>query len=87
MAGTDQEQEQAHAPAAVQVEQHPHEELTWEPPGPGSWSLDKGHVPRPLTAFTCEVAPEPFRHGFEETFRRYGIPAKAMLESYVNGFS
>jgi pyruvate,water dikinase len=63
------------------------EELVWEPPGPGDWSLDKGHVPRPLTRFTQEVASEPFRRGFVETFRRYGIPVQDMLEGYVNGFS
>lgn len=85
MAGTDQRQDGA--TGMVQVEQHPHEELVWEPPGPGSWSLDKGHVPRPLSAFTSEVAPEPFAHGFAETFRRYGIPAACVAEAFVNGLS
>ena len=93
MAGTDQDRAQPRETAAattataVQVEQHQQEPLTWEPPGPGSWSLDKGHVPRPITRFTADVATAPFEHGFTETFRRYGIPAKTMLEAYINGFS
>ena len=82
MAGTDQK-----TATATTIEQHPIEEVVWEPPGPGGWELDKGHVPRPLTRFTQEIAAEPFRVGFEDTFRRYGIPAGSMLEGYVNGFS
>lgn len=89
MAGTDQEQRPSAAASAtaVHVEQHPHRELVWEPPGPGSWNLDKGHVPRPLSRFTTDHAAAPFEAGFVDTFRRYGIPAGAMLEGYVNGFS
>lgn len=75
------------AAAALPVEQHPHEELVWEPPGPGSWSLDKSHVPRPLTRFTVENAAAPFQRGFADFFRRYGIPAKEMREAYINGLS
>ena len=75
------------AAPAVHVEQHPHEELVWEPPGPGSWDLDKGHVPRSVTHFRHEVDIEPFRQGFAETFERYGIPAQGVQQALINGFS
>ena len=97
MAGTDQRDATATAAAAtaatataataVEVEQHPHEPLVWEPPGPGAWSLDKAHIPRPCTTLSTEIAPEAFRIGFEEMFRTYGIPAQDSLNVFVNGFS
>ena len=87
MAGTGQDERAGAAATAVQVEQHPQEELDWEPPGPGSWNLDKAHVPRPCTRLTQEVVRPAFEKGFAEVFARYGIPAKELLHEYVNGFS
>ena len=87
MAGTDQREQHTSAAGLLDVEQHPHEELTWEPPGPGSWSLDKGHIPRPCTRVAEELVGDAFRQGFAETFSGYGIPAATMLHEYVHGFS
>lgn len=63
------------------------EPLTFEPPGSGSWQLDKGHIPRPCTRFHAEVVPAAFAEGFAETFSRYGIPAGTMQQALVHGFS
>jgi pyruvate,water dikinase len=58
----------------------------WPAPGPGTWLLDGGHVPRPLCRFTASVFPDAFMAGFHDTLARYG----ALLEFYdaalVGGF-
>ncbi|HVM14634.1 MAG TPA: PEP-utilizing enzyme [Egibacteraceae bacterium] len=45
----------------------------FEPPGPGLWSLDTVHFPRPATHFTMELFPQPARRGFVEATARYGL--------------
>lgn len=46
---------------------------SFEPPGPGSWTLDTAHFPKPATRFTMELFPEPARRGFTEATARYGL--------------
>jgi len=60
--------------------------LVFEAPGEGSWSLDKGHVPRPATRFHHDTVPGPFGAAFERMFSRYGIPALTNRQELVNGF-
>ena len=62
-------------------------ELRFEPPGPGSWSLDDVHFPRPVTRYWAEMHPEPFRRGFSEFTRFYGLLIDTMMYEYVNGFA
>jgi len=47
--------------------------LTYEPPGPGTWEIDAVHFPRPATRYWTEMHPEPFRRGFAEFPRYYGM--------------
>ncbi len=61
--------------------------LQFEPPGPGSWSLDPVHFPRPATRYWEEMHPEPFRRGTHEFMAFYGTPLDALETAYVNGFS
>ena len=61
-------------------------ELEFHPPGPGSWSLDKGHVPRPATRFHHEAVPEVFGEAFARMFARYGIPAHTNRQVLLHGF-
>ena len=61
-------------------------ELRFDPPGPGSWELDAVHFPRPVTRYWAEVHPEPFRRGFAEFTRFYGILLGGRDYRYVNGF-
>jgi rifampicin phosphotransferase len=61
-------------------------ELRFDPPGPGSWELDAVHFPRPVTRYWAEVHPEPFRRGFAEFTRFYGILIGGRDYRYVNGF-
>ena len=61
-------------------------ELTFEAPGPGSWSLDPVHFPRPATRYFVETQPEPFARGAGEFPEFYGMLVGGMQYAYVNGF-
>ena len=61
--------------------------LQFEPPGPGSWSLDPVHFPRPVTRYWAEMHPEPFGRGTHEFMAFYGTPIYALETAYVNGFA
>jgi rifampicin phosphotransferase len=61
-------------------------ELHFEPPGPGFWTLDDVHFPRPVTRYWTEIHPEPFRRGFSEFTRFYGMLIDGLEYAYVNGF-
>src|SRR5262245_56409885 len=60
--------------------------LELDPPGPGPWSLDPVHFPRPLTLYFQETQPPAFRKGTSDFSRRYGLLFEAMQMSYVQGF-
>jgi pyruvate,water dikinase len=62
-------------------------ELRFDPPGPGYWSHDPVHHPRPITRYWAEMHPEPFVRGFSEFTRRYGMLLDTMRPAYVNGFA
>src|SRR5205823_5999582 len=61
-------------------------ELRFEAPGPGSWTLDSVHFPRPATRYWQELHPEPFMRGFGEFTRFYGMLLGTLEYRYVNGF-
>ena len=46
--------------------------LEFAAPGPGTWTTDPVHDPRPSTLYKQELEPEPFVRGFSETMARYG---------------
>src|SRR3954469_3860676 len=58
-----------------------------EPPGPGTWTLDAVHFPRPVTRYWAEIHPEPFLRGFREFTSYYGMLLDGMQYQYVNGFA
>jgi pyruvate,water dikinase len=60
--------------------------LTYEPPGPGTWEIDAVHFPRPATTYWTEMHPEPFKRGFAEFPRYYGMLFGGREVEYVNGF-
>ena len=61
-------------------------QLTFEPPGPGSWDLDALHFPRPVTAYWAQMHPEPFSLGYADMTAYYGAPIRTRRTAYVNGF-
>ena len=62
-------------------------DVRFEPPGPGSWKLDAVHFPRPVTRYWAETHPEPFRQGFGDFTRFYGMLIDTLDTAYPNGFS
>ena len=69
------------------MDTHAKAQLTFEPPGPGSWDLDPLHFPRPVTAYWAKMHPEPFSLGYADMTAYYGVPFQTRLTAYVNGFS
>ncbi|MDQ3972909.1 MAG: hypothetical protein M3276_00935, partial [Actinomycetota bacterium] len=61
--------------------------LSFQPPGPGSWTLDTAHFPRPATRFVIEVFPEPARRGFKEATARYGLLLDHIQWAFVHGWA
>ena len=57
-------------------------ELRFDPPGPGSWKLDAVHFPRPVTRYWAETHPEPFRRGFSDFTRFYGMLIDTLDTAY-----
>lgn len=63
------------------------DQLTFDPPGPGSWLLDSVHVARPFSRFQAEIHPRNLAAGFRETARRYGLLLDTLDWRMVNGFA
>src|SRR4051794_610660 len=61
-------------------------DLRFDPPGPGTWTMDSVHFPRPATRYWQEMHPEPFMRGFGEFTRFYGMLLGTLEYAYVNGF-
>src|SRR4051812_38256241 len=61
--------------------------LQFEPPGPGTWTIDAVHFPRPVTRYWAEVHPEPFMRGFREFTRFYGMLIDTLQTAYLEGFA
>ena len=65
---------------------NPSTELHLEPPGPGPWTQDGVHFPRPLTRYFQEMHPAAFRAGTQEFARFYGMLIDGLQMAYVQGF-
>ena len=62
-------------------------DLRFDPPGPGTWKLDAVHFPRPVTRYWADTHPEPFRRGFGDFTRFYGMLLDTLDTAYLNGFA
>ena len=62
-------------------------DLSFEPPGPGTWELDPVHFPRPATRYWIEMHPEPFKRGTHEFAASYGMLIDGLEMAYINGFA
>tara|TARA_R110002096_G_scaffold22830_30_gene73241 strand:- start:836 stop:2482 length:1647 start_codon:yes stop_codon:yes gene_type:complete len=65
----------------------PSDRLEFEAPGPGSWSIDAAHFPRPVSRFQAEIHPDGINAGFLECARRYGLLINTLDYRFVNGFA
>jgi len=61
-------------------------ELRFDPPGPGPWTQDAVHLPRPLTRYFQETQPASFKRGTNDFARFYGMLIDGLQMAYVNGF-
>jgi pyruvate,water dikinase len=61
-------------------------QLRFDPPGPGSWDIDAVHFPRPVTRYWSGMHPEPFKRGFREFTRNYGMLIDGLEYAYIDGF-
>jgi pyruvate,water dikinase len=61
--------------------------LTFEAPGPGSYTQDPVHFPRPLTLYWTEMHTPAFVRGTSDFAAFYGMPMGGMKAVYVNGFA
>jgi phosphohistidine swiveling domain-containing protein len=60
---------------------------SFEAPGPGAWSIDRGHVPRPFSRLQAEIHPENLAKGFRDCARRYGLLLDTLDYQFVNGIA
>lgn len=60
--------------------------LPLDPPGPGTWTQDAVHFPRPMTRYFQEVHPAAFRAGTQDFARFYGMLIDGLQMAYVQGF-
>ena len=61
--------------------------LTFEPPGPGTWTRDPVHFPRPVTRYFAETGPDAFVRGTSEFMAFYGTMLGGFVMQYVNGYA
>ncbi len=61
-------------------------ELLFEPPGPGTWTQDPVHFPRPMTRYFQQMHPPAFKVGTNDFARYYGLLIDGLQMGYVNGF-
>ncbi|MGE5090084.1 MAG: PEP-utilizing enzyme [Candidatus Levyibacteriota bacterium] len=60
--------------------------MRFEPPGPGPWSRDAVHFPRPVTRYFQETHPRSFEQGTQDFARFYGMLIDGLRMRFVNGF-
>jgi hypothetical protein len=58
-----------------------------DPPGPGTWTIDAVHFPRPVTRYWAEMHPDALRRGFSEFTRHYGMLIDTLELAYPEGFA
>ncbi|NCG38502.1 MAG: hypothetical protein GWP48_13405 [Actinobacteria bacterium] len=59
---------------------------TFDPPGPGTWELDRSHYPSGITPIMDELARYGAVTAYRESFARVGVPADGIEFRSVNGF-
>jgi len=63
------------------------EHSKFEAPGPGSWTQDGVHFPRPVSRFQAEIHPPNLAAGFRDCAQLYGMLLDTLQYSIINGFA
>ena len=61
-------------------------ERIFEAPGPGTWTMDGTHFPRPMSLYTSAIISKPLQKGFKEGTERYGALFSHTVPVIINGF-
>ena len=61
--------------------------LHLDPPGPGPWTQDGVHFPRPMTRYFQDMHPPAFKAGTNHFARYYGMLIDGLQIAYVQGFA
>jgi pyruvate,water dikinase len=75
------------ATSTVRPKVQDYTELRFDSPGPGTWTLDAVHFPRPVTRYWAETHPAAFGRGTSDFARYYGMLIDGTQMRYVNGFA
>ncbi|MFW2333488.1 PEP-utilizing enzyme [Ilumatobacter sp.] len=59
---------------------------TFDPPGPGQWTLDRSHYPGGVTPISEWLLSDCMAAGMEKVFAEVGVPARRIEARFVNGF-
>lgn len=59
--------------------------ITWDKPGPGSWTLDSGHFDGNSSKICQDLIIEGMAEGTEQGFAMIGAPLHQMQAAFVNG--
>jgi len=62
-------------------------EIGFEAPGPGSWTIESVHFPRPVTRYWAETHPAAMTRGVRDFTSFYGMLIDTLGYAYVNGFA
>lgn len=60
-------------------------DLTFDPPGPGTWHFESLHFPAPLSRYFGEIYPTAMAAGTNRGLAEYGVPFEIEVET-VNGY-
>jgi len=60
-------------------------DVTWEPPGPGQWALDRTHMPPGCTPIVQHIVTRSMPAGMRRTFADLGVPLDTLDVRFVNG--
>lgn len=60
-------------------------DLTWEPPNPGQWALDRTHMPPGCTPIVQHIVTQSMPAGMRRTFADLGVPLDTLDARFVNG--
>ena len=58
----------------------------FEAPGPGTWTVDGTHFPKPMSLYIQAIIPQPLQKGFKEGTERYGVLMSHPKSAIIHGF-
>lgn len=60
-------------------------DVSWDPPGPGRWAVDRSHMPSGATAMVQEIMSTAMPAGMRRVFAELGTPLETLDVRFVHG--